>query len=32
MALGVFTALLQAFIFVMLTSVYVSLATAHEEH
>ena len=32
MALGLFTALLQAFIFVMLTSVYVSLGTAHEEH
>lgn len=32
MALGLFTALLQAFIFVTLTSVYVSLATAHEEH
>jgi len=32
MALGLFTALLQAFIFVTLTSVYLSLATAHEEH
>ncbi len=32
MALGIFTALLQAFIFVMLTAVYVSLGTAHEEH
>lgn len=32
MALGVFTALLQSFIFVTLTSVYLSLATAHEEH
>jgi F-type H+-transporting ATPase subunit a len=32
MALGLFTALLQAFIFVTLTSVYISLATAHEEH
>ncbi len=32
MALGLFTALLQAFIFVTLTAVYVSLATAHEEH
>lgn len=32
MALGLFTALLQAFIFVTLSSVYVSLATAHEEH
>ncbi len=32
MALGVFTALLQSFIFVTLTSVYISLATAHEEH
>jgi len=32
MALGLFTALLQAFIFVTLSSVYISLATAHEEH
>lgn len=32
MALGLFTAVLQAFIFVTLSSVYVSLATAHEEH
>jgi F-type H+-transporting ATPase subunit a len=32
MALGLFTALLQAFIFVTLTSVYISLGTAHEEH
>jgi F0F1-type ATP synthase membrane subunit a len=32
MALGLFTALLQSFIFVTLTSVYISLATAHEEH
>jgi F-type H+-transporting ATPase subunit a len=32
MALGIFTALLQSFIFVMLTAVYVSLGTAHEEH
>jgi F-type H+-transporting ATPase subunit a len=32
MALGLFTALLQSFIFVTLTSVYISLANAHEEH
>ena len=32
MALGLFTAVLQAFIFVTLSSVYVSLATAHEEY
>ena len=32
MALGLFTALLQSFIFVTLTSVYISLGTAHEEH
>ena len=32
MALGLFTALLQAFIFVTLTAVYINLSTAHEEH
>ncbi len=32
MALGLFTALLQSFIFVTLTAVYINLATAHEEH
>jgi F-type H+-transporting ATPase subunit a len=32
MALGLFTALLQSFIFVTLTAVYVNLSTAHEEH
>jgi F-type H+-transporting ATPase subunit a len=32
MALGLFTAALQAFIFATLSSVYISLATAHEEH
>jgi F-type H+-transporting ATPase subunit a len=32
MALGIFTALLQAFIFATLSCVYISLATAHEEH
>ena len=32
MALGLFTAILQAFIFATLSSVYISLATAHEEH
>jgi F-type H+-transporting ATPase subunit a len=32
MALGLFTALLQSFIFATLSSVYISLATAHEEH
>ncbi len=31
MALGLFTAILQAFIFITLSAVYVSLATAHEE-
>jgi F-type H+-transporting ATPase subunit a len=32
MALGLFTALLQSFIFITLSAVYISLATAHEEH
>jgi len=32
MVLGLFTAVLQAFIFATLSSVYISLATAHEEH
>ena len=32
MVLGLFTALLQSFIFVTLTAVYISLGTAHEEH
>lgn len=32
MALGIFTALLQAYVFALLTAVYVSGATAHEEH
>jgi len=32
MILGLFTAVLQAFIFVTLTSVYINLLTAHEEH
>lgn len=32
MVLGLFTAFLQAFIFVTLTAVYISLLTAHEEH
>ena len=32
MILGLFTAFLQAFIFVTLTSVYINLLTAHEEH
>ncbi len=32
MALGLFTAVLQSFIFITLSSVYISLATAHEEH
>jgi F-type H+-transporting ATPase subunit a len=32
MVLGLFTALLQSFIFVTLTAVYVNLSTAHEEH
>lgn len=32
MALGLFTALLQSFIFITLTAVYISLGTAHEEH
>src|SRR4029079_6593771 len=32
MALGIFTAFLQAYVFALLTAVYVSGATAHEEH
>jgi F-type H+-transporting ATPase subunit a len=32
MALGLFTALLQAYVFALLTAVYVSGAVAHEEH
>jgi F-type H+-transporting ATPase subunit a len=32
MALGIFTALLQAYVFALLTAVYVSEAVAHEEH
>jgi len=32
MALGIFTAFLQAYVFALLSSVYVQLATAHEEH
>jgi len=32
MALGIFTALLQAYVFALLTAVYVGLAVAHEEH
>ena len=32
MALGIFTALLQAYVFALLTAVYVGGATAHEEH
>jgi F-type H+-transporting ATPase subunit a len=32
MILGLFTALLQSFIFVTLTAVYINLSTAHEEH
>lgn len=32
MALGLFTALLQAFIFITLSAVYIEGATAHEEH
>jgi len=32
MALGIFTALLQAYVFALLTAVYVSGAVAHEEH
>lgn len=32
MILGLFTAFLQAFIFITLTSVYINLLTAHEEH
>jgi F-type H+-transporting ATPase subunit a len=32
MALGIFTALLQAYVFALLSSVYVQGATAHEEH
>ncbi|MGE5275390.1 MAG: F0F1 ATP synthase subunit A [Acidobacteriota bacterium] len=32
MALGIFTAFLQAYVFALLTAVYVQGATAHEEH
>jgi F-type H+-transporting ATPase subunit a len=32
MALGIFTAFLQAYVFALLSSVYVGLATAHEEN
>jgi F-type H+-transporting ATPase subunit a len=32
MALGIFTALLQAYVFALLTAVYVAGAVAHEEH
>ncbi len=32
MVLGLFTAVLQSFIFVTLTAVYINLSTAHEEH
>ncbi len=32
MALGIFTAFLQAYVFALLSAVYVELATAHEEH
>ena len=32
MALGIFTAFLQAYVFALLSCVYVELATAHEEH
>jgi F-type H+-transporting ATPase subunit a len=32
MALGIFTALLQAYVFALLSTVYIQLATAHEGH
>lgn len=32
MALGVFVALIQAFVFTLLSTIYIGLATAHEEH
>ncbi|HYB52589.1 MAG TPA: F0F1 ATP synthase subunit A [Thermoanaerobaculia bacterium] len=32
MALGIFTAALQAYVFALLSAVYIQLATAHEEH
>jgi F-type H+-transporting ATPase subunit a len=32
MALGLFTALLQAYVFTILSTTYVGIATAHEEH
>jgi len=32
MALGLFTAVLQAYVFALLSAVYVQIATAHEEH
>ena len=32
MALGIFTAFLQAYVFALLSGVYVGAAVAHEEH
>ena len=32
MALGIFTALLQAYVFALLSAVYIATAVAHEEH
>ena len=32
MALGIFTAFLQAYVFALLSAVYVGAAVAHEEH
>jgi F-type H+-transporting ATPase subunit a len=32
MALGIFTALLQAYVFALLSAVYIAIAVAHEEH
>jgi F0F1-type ATP synthase membrane subunit a len=32
MALGLFTAVLQAYVFALLSAVYIEGATAHEEH
>ena len=32
MAFGIFISFIQAFVFVLLSSVYIGLAVAHEEH
>jgi F-type H+-transporting ATPase subunit a len=32
MALGIFVSVIQAFVFTLLSTIYIGLATAHEEH